>query len=573
MSNIPLPDLTLPTVKLGENETPWNLLPLLYKGGAKARVNKVLKMIDKGELGPPLYERFEIVKKIHEEIQATLVGGGSKETIRTLLDHIRNFFWWIDTTESSINLESVNDTYLRWTDHLLHRVSIKKDLSEGTSYNRGMMVGKVLDGVLERNSPIILTTRLHKPSNKKIAHDVIADKQNLEETIKFGYLLLDIMDGLSYEKVFGSLPVHIPLRNGQELIEWSLLQPITELKWNNPKTPQNCYYAKKLAIPRRAKYESDRTLRTRYPLVNMRISAEMLFFIAQTGMNLAQAHRLKLKHYSYISSLDGYQVRDFKRRRQGEVLFEIFADYKPIFERYLSWRKAVFPNNPEGLLFPLVRTSAPAEDTTPTLAIIKRACKQLGLNYISPRKLRKTRINWLLRRSGDIDLTSAQAQHTKQTLVDIYEEPSLHRTMTEVVRYWQIADPSITPPAPGICIGSPLAVKNKPQDATSPDCLSPSGCLWCEHHRDIDTMDYVWSISSFRHLKSLELAKYQQYKNGNQKNSPAFFAIERLSEKLRWFQQSNAVRKHWVEESLARIEEGDYHSDWNDVIAIEEGVF
>jgi hypothetical protein len=573
MSNIPLPDLTLPTVKLGENETPWNLLPLLYKGGAKARINKVLNMIDKGELGPPLYERVEIVKKIHEEIQAMLVGGGSKETVKTLIEYIRDFFWWIDTTESTINLESVKDTYLRWTDHLLHRVRIKKDLSERTSYHAGRMVGKVLDGFLERNSPIILTTRLHKPSNKKLAIGVIADKQNIEETIKFGYLLLDIMDGLPYDKVFGSLPVHIPLRNGQELVEWSLLKPIAELRWNNPKNPQNRYYARAKAIPSRANYENDRTLRTRYPLVNMRIYAEMLFFIAQTGMNLAQAHQLKLKHYSYISSIDGYQVRDYKRRRQGEVLFEIFADYKAVFERYLSWRKAVFPNDPEGLLFPLVRKGARADDTTPTFAMIKRLCKKLGLNFISPSKLRKTRVNWLLRLSGDIDLTSAQAQHTKQTLVDIYEEPSLHRTMTEVVRYWQIADPSITPPAPGFCIGSPLAVKNKPQDATQPDCLSPSGCLWCEHHRDIDSMDYVWSISSFRHLKSLELAKYHQYKNGKQKNSPAFFAIERLSDKLRWFQQSNAIRKRWVEESLARIEEGDYHTDWCDLIAIEEGVF
>lgn len=571
MLDVQLPDLTFPDVKLGTNETPWDLRPLLYKGGAKARANKVASMIDARELGHPLVERIGLVKKVHEEIHATLAGGGSKATARSLFVSLRDFFGWADASCHSLNLDTVISTYLHWTDHLVNRVRANKDLSELVAYHFGKNVGAMLDVVLERGSPILMSTRLSKPPRKRTVRGVEADKQNLQKTLEFGHFLLDIMDGLPLDKVFGPLPVRIPLRSGQELVEWSFLAPPDKTLWANPQTPQHRYYAKK-AEQIRADYENDRTLRTRYPLVNLRIEAELLFFIAQTGMNLAQAHQLKIRHYSYASTIDGYLVRDYKHRRKGEVLFEIFAEYKAIFERYLAWRKTIFPNDHDELLFPLVRTTR-AVDKAPKFSRFNSTCDKLGLRFIPPSKLRNTRINWLLRRSGDVGLTAEQAQHTRETLIRIYEEPCLQQTMTEVVRYWQAADPSIVPPAPGVCTGAPMPVSGIPPGASQPDCIHPSGCLWCEHHRDIDSPDYVWSVACFRHLKSLELAIYHPPQPNKTKlpTHPALFAIERLSDKLCWFQHSNAVRRAWVEESLARVEEGDHHPAWRDLINTEEG--
>jgi hypothetical protein len=569
LHEVQLPDLAICNVKLGENETPWDLRSLLYKGGAKARVNLVAGMIDAGEFGQPLFERISLIEKIREEIHAALVGGGSKETARTLIEYLRDFFGWVDKSSHSLDLDTVANTYLHWTDHLVHRFLVNNDLSERAAYHSGRMVGRVLDGVLERGSPLIMTTRLRKPQIKRTLRGVEADKQNIEETFKFGNFLLDIMDGLPLDKVYGSLPVRIPLRSGQELVEWSMLKPPGQSRWANPQNAQNRYYAKKL----RAKYENNKTLHNRYPIVNLRIVAELLFFIAQTGMNLAQAHQLKIRHYSYKSTIDGYLVRDYKHRRKGEVLFEIFSEYKTIFERYLEWRKAIFPRDPDGLLFPLVRKGKRADDKPPTFNRAIRLCREQGICFVPPSKLRITRINWLLRRSGDADLTAEQAQHTKQTLIRVYEEPSLQRTMTEIVRYWQATDPSISPPAPGVCIGSPMPIEGIPQFAIQPDCIRPSGCLWCEHHRDIDSLDFIWSVSCFRHLKSIELANYHPPQPSKTKLQmhPALLVIERLSDKLRWFQQSNAVRRKWVEESLLRIEEGDYHPAWSNLISAEEG--
>ncbi|MBM9995365.1 site-specific integrase, partial [Pseudomonas aeruginosa] len=105
----------------------------------------------------------------------------------------------------------------------------------------------------------------------------------------------------------------------------------------------------------RAAHDADRTLRTRFPIVNLRIESELLMFIAQTGLNLQQAHTLRVEQFHYTSHLDGYQIRTYKNRREGEVLFEIFASYREWFERYLEWRSEWFPNEPDGLLFPLIR--------------------------------------------------------------------------------------------------------------------------------------------------------------------------------------------------------------------------
>ncbi|MCX7193924.1 MAG: site-specific integrase [Proteobacteria bacterium] len=566
-----LPDLTFPFVKLGSRVAPWDLRPLLYKGGAAAHVTKVAALIATGKLGSPRVKRIELVEKIHEEILAAMTYGGSKNTAETSLLVFRYFFKWADSEGYSLTLNNVVRNYVRWSDHLLHRVRVTKDLLQMSAYTQARSLGSLLDKALERGRPIITSTRLTQPPSRKSARGVEADKQNLQDTFAFGHMLLDIMDGLTLDALWGKLPVRIPFRTGQELVEWSRLRPPEKKRLTNPQNRRQRLSIKS-STKIRSNYEADRTLRTRFSLANLRIEAELLFFIAQTGMNRAQAHQLKIRHFSYSSTIDGYQVRDYKHRRRGEVLFEIFSGYKALFENYLRWRKSVFPNDSNGLLFPLVRTGGRAEDKPPSWDRIKNSCKKLGIRFIPPSQLRNTRINWFLRRSGDTDLTAEQAQHSKQTLIHLYEEPNLHRTMTEVVRYWQAADPIIIPPAPGICTGSPMPVDNIQLGTTKPDCIHPSGCLWCEYHRDVDSFDYVWSASSFRHLKSIELVKYHPPQK-HLPTHPALYAIERLSDKLRWFQHSNDVRKGWVEESLARVEEGDYHPTWGELIqSIEDKI-
>jgi hypothetical protein len=169
------------------------------------------------------------------------------------------------------------------------------------------------------------------------------------------------------------------------------------------------------------------------------------------------------------------------------------------------------------------------------------------------------------------------AQHLKRTLINVYERPSQQVAIVEFTQYWSVHDPALAEKeqslavAPGTCNSKPKAISAKPELVPQPDCINPSGCVWCEQHRDIDSLDYVWSLACFRHLKIIELSRYCPPTKENGSSHPADDTTDRLNKKLTWFRTSNAVRQRWVEEALARIEEGDYHDQWSYLIDAVEG--
>lgn len=572
MRNLVLPDLTFPGVVFGVNVTPWDLRCLLYRGGASARRNKVAGLIGQGALGPPILERLELVVKLHDEIAGKLAGGGSKHSAQSTIDHLRVFFGWAEQAGRVLNLDTVVTTYIHWTDHLLNRCRVIRDMSEIGIYSSAYSVANVLDGVLQHHISLIGATRIRRPRNGKVALGIEADKQNLQDTFTFGFAMLDICHALTVDAVRGPVPVRIPFRNGAVLEEWAGKQPIETRKWSaSPKTPSQRFNAKKFRQLREV-WEADTSLRTRHSIANLRVEAELLIFIAQTGINLAQAHRLKAGQFHYTSHLDGYQVRMYKNRRSGEVEFEIYTEYRDIFERYIAWREIMFPNDPNGQLFQMAKVSR-AEDVGPKFHRARATCKKLGIRFINPSLLRNTRINWLLRRSRDPEMTAAMAQHTQQTLLQRYAKPNLQVAMVEIARFHDQTDPAISPPGPGLCVSrTPEPMSDIPGNAAPPDCLTAAGCLFCTHHRDIDSEDHVWSLTSFRYLKSLELERYRPpaRKTSHASTHPAVAAIDRATAKLKFFKDSNAVRGMWVNEALARIEEGDYHPAWDGFIQILE---
>lgn len=544
-----LPDLTFPDVKLGVRETHWNLNRWLYRNGAALRLGDAVEAIRSGRLGGPIVERIELVKKIHAAIRDQLAKGGSQNTAQTQITMTNYLVRWAEEANHPLTLAQIEATYLDWGNVLKHRVTVRKDLKAGTAWGYASHTGNVLDRVLGRQTPLIERTGIKQPRGRRTPQGVRADKQNMESTFAFGHLLQDICDGLPLAVLWGPLPARIALRGGGELEHWSKADP---KRWSQ------------LVLEAHSKA---RTLQTRYPLANLRILAELLMFIGQTGMNLGSAFQLKLRQFSYSTAAeeDSLDVRDYKERRGGEVLFKVFRTYKAHLERYLDWRRSVFPD--EELLFPVVRPMAGAERKPPQFNPITQAGKHAGVRFVGPQMLRGARINWLLRESGDPELTADMAQHRVDVLRANYERPSLQRAIREVGRFWQANDPSLAratslePTAPGQCDGVPKAVEFKPKKAPSPDCVLPSGCLWCEHHRDVDSLDYVWALVSFRHLKWCEVALYHPPRGATTKH-PAQFAIERISEKLIWFRESNAQRQGWVEESLARVEDGHYHPNW-----------
>lgn len=566
--NNPSPlDFTFPMVEYGSSEIPWDLSSLLYRGGAAANVRKVANQIAQHELGELLEDRIALVQQLHADLTDDLAMGGSRYSAQNKILAMRKLFAWADQAQLGLTLETIAATYLAWADYLVHRQRVN-GLREGTSYDTATLVATMLDRVLNRHASLIKETRIRKPRRKRTT---ATDKQSLVASFAFGHLLADLCNALTFETTLGPLPALITLRSGQILEQWSHLPKPKQYPAQDTDS-QSRANAKGSRL-RRAAWEADRTLRTRSPLVNLRIEAELLMFIAQTGMNFQQAHTLRLEQYHYTSHLDGYQARAYKHRRKGEVLFEIFANYRVWFERYLDWRAEWFPDDVDGLLFPLVRNRGRIEAEPPQFNCLLRVCKMVGLPLIKARKLRGTRVNWLLNESCDPQQTAEMAQHTVETLIRVYADPHPQIAMVEISRFHAQTDPHFAPPGPGACVAAhPEPILDLPAEAPKPDCISSAGCLFCSQHRDIESADHVWSLSSFRHLKLLELASYRPPQLGKLlvPKHPALLTVERLTAKLQFFEQSSTVRRAWVAEAQARLNEGHYHPAWDGFIRLSE---
>lgn len=564
-----IPELTFTNVNYGKRETPLNLSPLLYRGGAATNVRLVFDLILRGKLGKPVLERLPLIRKIHEAIQGTLTAGASRFTVKNRIQILREFYAWADITGRSLVLDSIEKAFIDWTDYLLTEHRISGHLKIVTLASKATTIAAMLDQALELTIGLYRSTRIPKRYNKKQVLGIKADKTKLDESFAFGNALLDISNALSKEVIQGGLPIQIHFRTGHVIEEWCRLRPAHKVKHLIPGYGQS--NSRRRTIEARDAWIKDSSWRTRYPLINLRIQTEMLIFISQTGMNLAQVNRLKAGKCSYQSYLNGYQVRRlYKGRRQGEVEFEIFSEYRIIFERYLKWRQDIFPDDEDGLLFPDSSPQQRPLDRASYFSAIKKRCKQLNIRYVSPMELRRTRVNWLVRKSRDPSLTAEMAQHTQETLLRIYDQPHHQSAVSEISRFHASTDPAFEPPGTGTCVEvAPKPEINPPQDAPRPDCISPAGCLFCSNHRDIDDADHVWSLASYRHYKSLELTWFRPSVKSSSAY-PTITTIERITDKLKAFELSSEVRALWVTEALNRVEEGDFHPKWEGFIRLIE---
>ena len=302
----------------------------------------------------------------------------------------------------------------------------------------------------------------------------------------------------------------------------------------------------------------------------MRIYAEFMIFIAQTGINIAQTTELKRDKFRYraIDSNQSWHVTVYKSRAGHEVSFDIFKDYKKRLNEHIEFIKHFFPDS--DFLFPVFAHNGKGTSKISDYKFLYGFLVEHDIPWVPPRSLRKTRINWILRRSGDPTFTADVAQHTVEVLKRHYELPSQQRSMNEITRFFnKLHDPIQEEELRDAiilaqCNGEPRAIESKPKTVPAPNCVNPTGCLWCEHLRDIDTFDYVWGLVTFRHLKSIEAVVIKS------DTVPSDIAIDRLSDKIEWYCTSSDEREAWVKEAEMRVSEGDYHPNWSAVIKFLE---
>jgi hypothetical protein len=547
-------DLTFGGVDYGRFETPWSLNSLLYKGLSDLPINIATKVISDGGLLPPTQRRIELAVLLFENLRGALTAGKSSRTVKGIYQVVRSFYAWADERDYDISAQTVERCFLDWTEWMFDQTR-GDDNAHGNAFSRATRVGTVLDEILNRERRIMSFSRLRK---KRLSNNWArsGDKLNLQNIFILGPVLTDLCSSLSAETIKGGLPALLNFRTGKTIKHWCRLARPETLRTNEN------------LLKKRQAYIAEISWRTRHPLMNVRIEAEILIFISQTQANLTSALTLANGKFSYESYSGGYQCkRIYKSRRRGEVEFNIYSEYRPHFEAYLAWRNEFYPN--EGLLFPLVSHRGRPTANCPSFHAVRKVLAELEIPYTTPRELRLAKINWLLRRTRDPAITAEMAQHEESTLLRTYEQPNHQAAVSELTRYHQLSDPAFTPPGPGVCVEpEPIAIVDIAKNSPKPDCINPAGCLYCKHQRDIATLDHVWSLTTYRYLKSLELASHRPTESARDKH-PAHLTIELITEKLNLF-RSNPEFSPWVEESLIKLQEGNYHPKWDGFVKLNE---
>ena len=558
--------MIFPGLPYGTHEARHDLSSLLYCGASKIPLDKVMIEIASGTLGEALRPRIPLVVAIYDLLTAQIKAGITHTTIKNRIYVLRIFFSWCDQHHPVLELNSVESAFRQWVESLLHRVRVEKSIKNMTAYRHAKVIDVILKSILGLRLGVLATTRLSANTKQHKAVGSKADKQNLAETFTFGHFLMDVISYLSVDKMVGALPIVIPLRDGRTITNHCGLRDIT--------LEESCQTAseKNKFLERRAPIEPELVFARRHSLVNLRIEAEILVFISQTGMNLSQAATLKRGEFRFQS--DGADIlvyRVYKGRRSGEAEFSIFKEYAPLFKRYIKWLDTLSDPN-DDRLFPFVYPhKIPTKGAAPRFQAVIRRCEALDIKYFRPLALRKTRINWLLRKSRDPDLVAEMAQHTKETLIRVYEEPHHQTAAVEISKFYRLTDPGLKSVGPGMCTAKiyPAQPASTSEDRVQPDCSTPAGCLFCEFQRDVDSEDYVWSLATFQYLKMLELDKYVP-PQGKHAEHPTHAVIKRIQQKLIHFADSSETRSLWVEEAANRMKEGRFHDHYAGLIHLLE---
>ena len=571
-------DLTFPSYPIGTHQVPWDLKILLFKGASNIPRKSAIVSIDDNKFGKRIEERIPLVVAFHEAICSMISLGKSRALVESSLEVLWRFFAWSDKNSQQISPENVIEIFKLWTEFQIHRHQIKNEISAIYAYRQTSKLANLIAKALhlpgaKPGGNLLLQTRMRKPIEKKRVLGTEADKQNLEHTFKFGHLLTKICEALDVETVRGKLPIRINIGNEAILtLAGSLMDPDMDIS-----NVKNAAVRRNAEIARAPVPDGDSLFdrHKRSAILNQRIEAELLIFIAQTGMNLTQAASLKKESYRWKSNGEDLEVfRVYKGRRSGEAIFRCFKSYRCHLEKYMGWLDKTGFSDHDNRLFPILsRGMIRAKGAKIKFNTTKETLKKIDISFVGPQQLRKTRVNWLLRRSRDLDLTADQMAHDKAVLLRDYEMPHHQSAAAEIVRFHNATDPAFSPPGPGVCIDKlhqPELILNFPSEAPKPDCVSPEGCLFCTKHRDVMSSEYCWKLASHSQLKKLETALYKPSKK--QEVHPSYRVIDRITQKLDAISSGSQVRAMWVRDAKDLIRSGRYHPYWDGHIKLLETI-
>lgn len=562
MRDVVVPDLTLHGLPLGPHEHPIDLRLLLYKGMASTHGRSIKTVVESGRLGQPLLERLPLLEKIHRHWQACVTAGTiGTGSIKCQWLRLRKFTAFAEKAKKPLTLAGVKDVYLAYCAHTKRR----SDISAASRYHYSSELAVIVAPLLGIDSwKLQWKTRIRMP--RRVGHH--AAKENLNGTAAFVQTLLETVEQLPVDVIRGPVPVTLRYSaGGEHTIHLGLpLQPLDSLNLGDASKYER-------AVDARERRANDISNKARAALINLRLDAEALIFINQTGSNLTQALQLTGSQFRYQSDGDYLHLYAWKNRAKHSVELRIHKGYRGRFEAYLKWRSAIFPDDPDGLTFPFVYNDG---DHTMRRTIwgfynVRKLMKSIGQPFVHTRQLRKTIANFT-RRKVSRQVAAELLSNKEKTFREAYEEVNHQTAVAELVNFWSDTEALMSAVGPGGCQQSaPQSRADAPDDAPKPDCESAGGCLFCDKNRDLRSFDHVWNLASLHHLK---LAEFNSDRTplSRKKHHPVALTIERIAAKLNALMALGGKYAEWVTEANLRVQEARYHPFYAAEFDILEGV-
>jgi hypothetical protein len=569
-------------MRYAPRQIPVDLRWLLYQGAAGAAKSTRDGLINQGKLGPPVAARLPMVQALHEYLSALVAKGNARSTFACSLDSIVRFYAYADAQGTLITHATVTKVYLDWAATFTGR------MSDYSAYSQASKTAQCLAPALGMTpNKLLWKTKLRRPEEA----DSKAQKQSLEDTKAFIQTMRAVTQALPLTVIRGPIPVQLSLPGGKVYTR----KCGRKLLDSEPRAASVQRSPSRLAdaMAIRDRRNADVSLASRSSLINLRIEAELLLFVSQTGANLSPALQTIGTKFRYQTKDEYLFIRPWKARAGHLVEFRVYKEYREQFDAYLAWRNALFSDDPDGLLFPFVtddggpnpRFLPPADldhddeqvegverpfaRTRWPFQCTRKLCASIGQPFIGGQILRASKGVWIERRKAGMG--SQVLGNSAETFSRNYDRPSPQRAMVEITRFWNESERAMEAVGPGLCVKTvPTPMSDAPVNAPEPDCVSGAGCLFCDHNRDQHSFEHAWKLASLRALSLRQLVS-ERTAEARAPDHPLMVRIDRIADKLAAFSAIDAEHQQWVEEAEERVQEDRYHPYYTDKFRVLKG--
>ncbi len=537
--------LDFPSISYNGRETPLTLRSLLYKNGPSCRVSSFDAELVNGQFGSVIQERLPLVVAIHQVLNSYVSSGGSKSTLKNRVLHVREFYTYCEQLGRNATHATACELYCSWVDEIYDQLR-RKGGNETAVYGKATSLASLLGEATDLGRALFVCKSGLTSPRKSRGGMLQIDKQDLQATKKFVQDLLDIRSALGASAFQQKLPVSIKFQDGAAHdLYGGLSQFEKEID-------------SKLL---------DSSMSVRYPLYNLRSDAEKLLFISQTSMCLSDADKLKAGDYRFETKGGICEVREYKGRKGGEVVFRVYSEYKPMLVEFIRFRKSMGIDSYTDKLFGKVPQPGTKVSDIPHPRSLTNFMSRAGRKVISARVLRKTRQNWLARKGGDLRAAAELGQHEVKTFVRDYFRPHHQTAATEWTGFFKRTLYSENAVLVGECNGKPEPIEEKPEFIDSPDCKNEALCLFCINYKGIASYSYVWSLLSYRCLRDREKLMIK-LSLGDVSGVEA--VISRIDDIVEAFRCVGQKYSSWASKAMNSVSSGNYHPRWSGYIQLVE---